>query len=485
MHLTLRNIHKHYGRVFANNGIDMDISEGSIHGILGENGAGKSTLMKILAGYIQRTSGELLLDGVAVDYQKPAQATRHGIGMLYQDPLDFPSLSVMDNFLIGIQHRHPVDIKDPRSNLRASAEHFGFQLNPETQVRQLTIGERQQLELLRLLTLGVEVLILDEPTTGISSIQKEILFQALRKLASEGKTILFVSHKLEDVELLCDRVTVFREGKVAGKMDKPFETRQLLEWMFGTAPDSHPGSECTPGEVILELKNVSASGGRTGLHDCNVTILSGELIGLAGLEGSGQGILLRLCSGLIKPEKGTIRLGEELMNHHDYHDFNERGVNYIPSARLEEGLIPGLTITEHFALQQEKNFIIPWEASKTFAEDKIKNFRIMGQPSSRVESLSGGNQQRLLLSLLSADPRLLLLEQPTRGLDLESSRWVWKSLIDMADRGAGVVFSSSELEEIYETANRILVFFNGHMVKDVQTRDTNLQELGRAIAGRA
>jgi len=484
MRLTLRDIHKHYGKVYANNGIDLDIPDGSIHGILGENGAGKSTLMKILAGYIQRTSGVLLLDGIPVDYQNPAQATHHGIGMLYQDPLDFPSLSVMDNFLIGVRNRLPVDAKDPGSFLKGTAAHFGFHLDPETPVRQLTIGERQQLELLRLLTLGVEVLILDEPTTGISSIQKEILFQALRKLASEGKTILLVSHKLEDVEVLCDHVTVLREGKVLGEMDKPFETTQVLEWMFGTAQSSHPCPERTIGEVILTLEDVSASGGRAGLRDCNVTIHSGEMVGLAGLEGSGQGILLRLCSGLMRPEKGSIRLGREWMHNRDYHYFKDRGVNFVPSGRLEEGLIPGLTITEHFALQQEKSFIIPWEASKAMAEDKIKIFRIIGQPLSKVESLSGGNQQRLLLSLLSSEPHLLLMEQPTRGLDLESSRWVWERLINMAAKGTGIVFSSSELEEIFEIADRILIFFNGHLVKDVRTCDTNLQELGRAIAGK-
>ena len=484
MRITLQNIHKHYGKVHANDGINMDIEEGSIHGVLGENGAGKSTLMKILAGYIQKTDGNILLDGQPVDYQKPAQATDHGIGMLYQDPLDFPSLSVLENYQIGLG-KAAYRLGDCKRQLEKSARHFGFQLDPETLIQRLTVGERQQLEILRLLILGVEVLILDEPTTGISSIQKDILFQALKKLASEGKTVLIVSHKLEDVDTLCDRVTVLREGKVGGDMDKPLQMDLLLEWMFGVAPSSSLCSESRSGAISLRLENVSASGGRSGLKDCSVSIRTGEMVGLAGLEGSGQGVFLRLSAGLIKSEKGTVRLGEESVGGCDYHFFKDKGVSFLPSARLEEGLIPGLTITEHFALQQKGSFLIPWESSLSLANDRIKRFRILGRPSTRVESLSGGNQQRLLLALLSSDPRILLLEQPTRGLDLESSRWVWERLIDIASKGASVVFSSSELEEIFEIADRILVFYNGYLVKDVKTCDTSLQELGKAIAGKA
>ena len=216
MRITLRDIHKHYGQVHANDGIRMEVAQGSIHGILGENGAGKSTLMKILAGYVRKTSGNILLDGRAVDYRGPSQAAALGIGMLYQDPLDFPLLSVLENFMMGRLHGVSKKEADNRRQLEDLTIYFGFQLNARTQVRDLTVGERQQLEIVRLLALGVEVLILDEPTTGISSLQRQILFEALKKLAAQQKTILLVSHKLEDVEALCDQVTVLREGKVAG-----------------------------------------------------------------------------------------------------------------------------------------------------------------------------------------------------------------------------------------------------------------------------
>ena len=483
MRITLRDIHKHYGKVHANDGINMEISRGSIHGILGENGAGKSTLMKILAGYVQKTSGTILLDGRPADYRGTAQATRLGIGMLYQDPLDFPQLSVLENFMMGLSHGLYSKHSSYRHKLEDSCDFFGFNLDPDAPVHSLTVGERQQLELIRLLALGVQILILDEPTTGISSLQKKILFKALRKLASQQKTILLVSHKLDDVETLCDRSTVLRDGKVAGEMDQPFDTRTLLEWMFGTPPSPPTRPEIKPGQVTLAMEGVSASGGRAGLINCNMTIREGEVVGLVGLEGSGQGIFLRLASGLEKPEKGTIRLHKKLMAGRDYHTFKSQGVTFLPTARLEEGLIPGLTITEHFALHQKKGIIIPWELSRRQADEGIELFKIVGTPSSKVESLSGGNQQRLLLALMSSAPYLLLLEQPTRGLDMESARWVWQQLMSHVDKGAGIIFSSVELEEILLVADRVLVFFNGAVVKDVKTRDTNLNELGRAIAG--
>jgi simple sugar transport system ATP-binding protein len=484
MRISLRDIHKHYGKVHANSGINMEIERGSIHGIIGENGAGKSTLMKILAGYVQKTSGTILLDDRPTDYIGTSKATSLGVGMLYQDPLDFPQLSVLENFMMGLSHGPSGKFLSYRNQLENSCNFFGFSLNPDAPVHQLTVGERQQLELLRLLTLGVEVLILDEPTTGISSVQREVLFEALRKLASQQKTILLVSHKLNDVESLCDRATVLRAGKVAGHMDKPFDTQALLKWMFDNPPSPPSRPEIKPGQITLSMEGVSASGNHSGLRNCNMTIRQGEIIGLVGLEGSGQSSFLRLASGLEKPEKGTIRLKQKSMTGRDYHTFKSQGVTFLPTARLEEGLIPGLTITEHFALHQEKSIIIPWEMSKKKADERIELFKIVGTPSSKVESLSGGNQQRLLLALMSTSPHLLLLEQPTRGLDMESARWVWQQLISHADKGAGIIFSSAELEEILLVADRALVFFNGIVVKDVMTRDTNLNELGRAIAGK-
>ncbi|UCH23430.1 MAG: ATP-binding cassette domain-containing protein [Deltaproteobacteria bacterium] len=485
MWIELQDIHKYYGSVRANNGVDLKVAPGTIHGILGENGAGKSTLMKILAGYCRKTRGEIYLDGAAVNYQTPAQAADLGIGMLYQDPLDFPHLTALDNFMLGqtggVVNRNK-SYKNKFVNLSKS---FNFSLRPDSSVKRLTIGERQQLEILRLLSLGIRILILDEPTTGISSIQKELLFDALKKLTSEGKSVILVSHKLEDVEALCDWVTVLRQGVVTGSMAAPFDTAGLLEMMFGKPPAPPSRTRMVPGKPILALTHVQFSGGRTGLRDCDVVVRQGEVVGLAGLEGSGQGVLLRLAAGLIKPQRGTLQLVGKETKREDYHSFRRKGVAFLPSARLEEGLIAGLNVTEHFALQKNHvGFFVRWPQATKRAKQRIDDFRIKGAPETPVESLSGGNQQRLLLSFLPSDPILLLLENPTRGLDMESVHWVWQHLHRYCASNTSIIFSSAELDEILMVADRVLVFFNGSIIKDVRTDETDINELGRAIAGK-
>lgn len=485
MRIELHDIHKYYGASRANNGISLTIEPGTIHGILGENGAGKSTLMKIMAGYIRKNRGTLLINGMAADYSRPDQAIKLGLGMLYQDPLDFPSLTVLDNFMLGQTSGVRIQKRFFNRQLCRLSEQFGFSLNPDAPVKSLTIGERQQLELLRLLALGVEALILDEPTTGISSLQKDTLFNALKALAAKGKSVILVSHKLDDVEALCSRVTVLRQGMVSGNMTRPFSTETLLEMIFGTPPAPPVLLPVTPGDPILVMDAVSTIGGRCGLQNCSTRICEGEIIGLAGLEGSGQELFLRLASGIKKPSQGAITLNGIRMNGRDHHAFKDHRVVFMPSARLEEGLIPGLNIAEHVALQNsQKGFIVRWQEWLQKAEQQISQFHIKGKPDSMVETLSGGNQQRLLLSLLPETPRLLLLENPTRGLDVESTHWIWEQLQRHRRNQASIVFSSTELDEILMIAHRILVFFDGHLIKDVDTKLTNIHELGKAIAGK-
>jgi simple sugar transport system ATP-binding protein len=484
MEISLQDVHKHYKSVRANDGVNLEIHEGSIHGILGENGAGKSTLMKILAGYVPRTSGTILLDKKPVEYEGPGEATGYGIGMLYQDPFDFPQLSVIENFMMGEGSGLLQQENLHRRQLNEWSDNLGFQLDPDALVQSLTVGERHQLEMVRLMALGVKVLILDEPTTGISNLQKKVLFKALRKLAEQKKTVLLVSHKLEDVEALCDRLTVLRLGKVVGDMESPFDTPKLLKWMFGTLPPPPPCADTEPGQVTLTLEAVSSQEGQASLRACSAEIRRGEVVGLAGLEGSGQGHFLRLGAGLIKPVKGSIRILQKTMTGRDHHEFKACGVTFLPTSRLEEGLIPGLDITGHYALKQRKGVVVQWVQARKQAEEGIDQFRIMGTPSIKVESLSGGNQQRLLLALMPTDPLLLMLEHPTRGLDLESVNWVWEHLMSYAASGTSIVFSSTELDEILQVADRVLVFFNGVVVKDVRTSDTSLDELGQAIAGK-
>ena len=437
------------------------------------------------AGFSLPTRGTILVDGAGVDYRNPARAADLGIGMLYQDPLDFPLLTVLDNFMLGQSEGLNPQRKSFRRRFAALSEALHFDLKPDAALNSLTIGERQQLEIIRLMSLGIQVLILDEPTTGISSTQKEILFNALKKLATEDKSIILVSHKLEDVEALCDRVTVLRQGKVTGRMGRPFDSRGLLEMMFGAPPVFPPRCSETPGKEVLVMKQVHGSGGRAGLQDCDAVIREGEVVGLAGLEGSGQGVFLRIAGGLKPARRGSVSLLGSDMHAKNHHAFKQRGVSFLPASRLEEGRIAGMRITEHFALQaDQQHFVVRWPDALQQAKRQIEKFQIKGRPDSTVEELSGGNQQRLLLSFLPADPQLLLLENPTRGLDIESVNWVWQHLHTYCSQRTSIIFSSPELDEILMVADRVLVFFNGRIIKEVAAAQTNAQELGKAIAGK-
>lgn len=484
MQIDLKNIHKHYGSIRANDGISLIIRPGSIHGILGENGAGKSTLMKILTGFARKTSGSTLIDDQPVDIDTPAIAAQYKIGMLHQEPLDFTALSVLDNFMIGqisgvYQKKETYQVE-----LMETSAQLGFELDPDVQVHRLTVGERQQLEILRLLALNTRVLILDEPTTGISRNQKDILFTGLKALAGAGKSVILVSHKLEDVIALCDEVTVMRQGKVSGRMTAPFHTDRLLKMMFGTLPSPPVHRPANPGKVAIALDQVTATGGRAGLENCSAMIHEGEIVGLAGLEGSGQGVFLRVAAGLKRPIRGKITFKGEMLNGTGYYGFKKRGGAFIPASRIEEGLIPGLTITEHFCLNEKQgSFFTVWRAALKRAKECIAQFNIKGRPAIDAAALSGGNQQRLLLSLLPLNPTVLLLENPTRGLDLGSAHWVWRHLQEHAARGTAIVFSSSELDEILMVADRTIVFYNGTVVTDIPAHKADADTLGRAVAG--
>jgi len=441
--------------------------------------------MKILSGFIHRDAGEILLDGKPVVFQSPAEALRAGIGMLHQDPLDFPPLTVLDNFLLGREDGFIQQRAAALADLKKYSAQFGFELAPEALVSSLTVGERQQLEIMRLLSLGAKILIFDEPTTGISLPQKVKLFETLKQLAQQGMTIIFVTHKLQDAEDLCERVTVLRLGQVVGNVQRPFTSDQLVRLMFGQALTPSTREPIVPGAPILELRNVTVADYRLRVSEINLQVRAGEVIGLAGIEGSGQRLLLRVCAGLDQPVAGEIWIAGVKMNRQPYQQFLNRGVAYLPAGRLEEGLVPGLTLTEHFILaERSKEFFINWQRAQNFAQTRINTYNIRGVPASRVEALSGGNQQRALLALLQPNLNLILLEHPTRGLDIESTLWVWQQLLERRKRGAAILFSSADLDEILENSDRILVFSGGRVAKALNASETTVQQLGELIGGK-
>ncbi|MBI5156458.1 MAG: ATP-binding cassette domain-containing protein [Acidimicrobiia bacterium] len=483
MSLVLRNIHKHYGSVRANDGVDLEIAPGELHGLLGENGAGKSTLMKVVSGFIAADSGSIEFDGAPLGVASPRVALEHGIGMLHQDPLVFRPFSVLDNFLLGSAGGVLVDRKGGRSSLAEMAARYGFDFDPDADARSLTVGERQQLEITRLLWRGARVLILDEPTTGISEPQRVKLFAVLRQLAAERLIVIFVSHKLEEVEALCHRVTVMSRGRVVGRRELPTPRHDLVRLMFGDITLGGARPEVTLGDPALSLRGVAARTRGAPLH-ADLTVRRGEVLGLAGLEGSGQRTFLRLCAGLDPVGSGTIVIGGHDLAGKPYRRFLDAGVHYIPAGRLEEGLIAGLSVAEHFELVgPNRSFMVDRGAADTLAAERIAEFSIKGEAATTAEALSGGNQQRLLMAMAPDHPVLLLMEHPTRGLDLGSAQWVWDRMLRSRAGGTAIVFASSDLEELQRYSDRIAVFYEGRIIAVIPASTATSSSLGLLIGG--
>lgn len=485
MKVELQNISKRFGSVQANDDVSLTIEPGSIHGLLGENGAGKSTLVKILSGFISRDRGQIWLDGRETNLKTPHAARRAGIGMLHQDPLDFPPLIVLDNFMVGKRGGWFVDRRQIIRQFHQLAAQFNFDLDINQRIGNLTVGERQQVEILRLLSLGVNTLILDEPTTGISAAQKTALFAATKQLAAQDKSVIFVSHKLEDVNQLCDRVTVMRSGKVVGNLPIPARDETLIELIFGRelAPPLKP--QTARPEIALQLKNVTFGDDRLQIKLDRLSVHQGEVIGLAGLEGSGQPLLLQLCAGLLKPSRGSIQIDGVEMTQKPYFAYQKSGVGYMPADRLREGLIHGLSIHEHIALRSPAQTpFIDWKGTLAKTQQTIALFNIRGNPNTKVDRLSGGNQQRTQLALLPTPLNLLLMEHPTRGLDIGSTLWVWQQLIARCRSGTAILFTSADLDEIMQYSDRVIVLSGGEISSPIDAADLTVDRLGQLIGGR-
>lgn len=486
MHTEIIDIHKYFGTVRANDGITFSLEPGKIYGILGENGAGKSTLMKIISGYQPADKGKILLDGETANFSSPADALKTGIGMLYQDPLDFPPFRIVDNYLLGRQRGVRLGYANAKKVLQELTERYNFEVDINAYVDTLSLGERQQLELVRLLAGGAELLILDEPTTGISGDQKDVLFSTMQTLAKDGKTLVLVSHKLDEVQELCGQVFVLRRGKLVGESEIPCTNEKLVELMFEDIPAREKRPEVEFGGPLLELENVDISTYKLSISDINLSVRAGEVFGLAGLEGSGQGLVQQACAGLVKCSGGSIKLDGKEITKLDYHQTQKEGVAYVAAGRLEEGLVAGLNLTEHVLLATPAEaFMIDWESAQSDTSDRLVQFEVVGTPDSKAEELSGGNQQRLLISLLNTPLKLIILEHPTRGLDVRSTDYIWEQIYTRRDHGTAILFISADLDEIIDRSDRIAVFSGGAMSRIIDAEQTNVDELGHLIGGQS
>lgn len=490
MEVAVHNLTKVFGPVRANDGLSLRFEGGKIHGVLGENGAGKSTMMKLISGFISPDGGEISLDGAPVRLAGPGDALRAGVGMVHQDPLDLPGFTALENLLCAAPRWALPTTNEARATLDLLAARLHFTLDPDAPVASLTVGQRQQLEIVRLLACGARALILDEPTTGITAAQARALFAALRRLAGEGNTVLFVSHKLDEVAELCDTVCVLRSGRLVGEqLAMPVPQARLLELMFGAregAGDEGGGARgalTAPGAPpAWRLEGVSARAGAVALRGVGLEIPAGRVVGLAGLDGSGQQILLRLLAGRSRPDAGRVIVAGHDLTGARATAYRDAGVEYLPADRLKDGVVGALSLAEHFALLQ-RGATVDRRAAELQAEAAIAAYGIKATPAKPISALSGGNQQRAMLALVPEGTRGLVCEQPTRGLDVASARAIWRRILERRDGGCAVVFASADLDEILEYSDEVIVFFAGRMSPRLPRAELSAARLAELIGG--
>ncbi|NBU64826.1 MAG: sugar ABC transporter ATP-binding protein [Chloroflexia bacterium] len=473
MHVSIQQLNKSFGPVSANQNITIAFAAGQIHGILGENGAGKSTLMKLLSGVYKPDSGQIFINGNAVTLGTPRLAVQIGIGMVGQDPLDVPVFSVLENIACGMQMPNDADIRQIHWSTT-----LGFPLSPDQRMRDLTVGQRQQVEIVRLLIAGSHVLILDEPTTGITAAQVEALFTALKTIVTTGKTVLFVTHKLDEIAVLCDTVTVLRAGQIVGtQMAMPISKETMLTAMFGEFLN-HPnaGAKSIPTDAPRwQLKDTMLHDATFVLGPFNLSLPKGMIIGLAGLEGSGQRIFMQHLAGTFYPDRGQVHFnGQPLTRANPL-------VAWLPADRLHEGIIGAMSLSEHVLLMRDSLLAANQNATEKAAQ-LIADYAIKATPDMPLQQLSGGNQQRAMLALIPESAQGILLEHPTRGLDTVSAMAIWQRLQVRRDNGATVLFFSADLSEVMQYSDAVLVFFGGQ-VSRLLARDTLSEEVLAALIG--
>jgi simple sugar transport system ATP-binding protein len=493
----MRGITKRYPGVVANDGIDLVVRPGEIHALLGENGAGKSTLMNILYGLARPDEGQILLDGVEVRITGPSDAIARGISMVHQHFMLVPVLTVAENILLGAETMaNPIflDRAEASRRIRELGARFGFEMDPDARVSTLSVGWQQRVEILKALYRQARILVLDEPTAVLTPQETEEIFAVLKRLAAEGHSIIFISHKLYEVLEIADRITVIRRGKVVGSRI-PSETNEgdLAEMMVGREVQltidrgiSHPGKP----ELEVSGLRVADDRGSEVVRGIDLEVRAGEILGIAGVAGNGQDELVEALVGLRRPAAGTIKLGGRDVAGRTPRDLNEAGVAYVPADRHRFGLVlpfsiaDNLVLTSYYREPFAHGPVRDDREIESAAEQAITAFDIRTpSATARAGTLSGGNQQKLVVAReFDRDLALLVLDQPTRGLDVGSIEFIHRQALAKRDAGTAILLVSAELDEILEISDRIAVMYRGRIVATVDGRTADKYEIGLLMA---
>ena len=499
--LEMRGITKRYPGVLANDNIDLDVRPGEIHALLGENGAGKSTLMNILYGLATPDEGEILLDGNAVTIGGPSDAIDRGISMVHQHFMLVPVLTVAENIQLGdeLTRFGFLDRREASKRIKELGDRFGFEIDPDEKVGRLSVGWQQRVEILKALFRNAQILVLDEPTAVLTPQETKEIFAVLRRLASEGHSIIFISHKLYEVLEIADRITVIRRGRVVGSRI-PSETNEedLAHLMVGRDVDLVVDrGESHPGDPVLSVEDLAVKNdrGREVVHGVSFEVRAGEILGIAGVAGNGQDELVEALTGLRRAAGGTISLDSVDVTAEGIRELHERGVSFVPADRQRFGLVLSYPLTDNLVLTDYYNppyangLIRNERAIRERAKEAIEQFDVRTpSPNVAAATLSGGNQQKLIVAReFDRDLRLLVLDQPTRGLDVGSIEFIHRQTIRKRDAGTAVLLVSAELDEVLELSDRIGVIYRGRIVEILDGPSADKEHVGLLMAtgGRA
>ena len=497
--IEMLNITKRFPGIIANDNITLKLKKGEIHALLGENGAGKSTLMSVLFGLYQPEEGEIHKDGRKVEIRDPNDANALGIGMVHQHFKLVECFSVLDNIILGVEPNKMgfLQKQEARKKVIDLSEKYGLHVDPDAIIEDITVGMQQRTEILKMLYRDNEVLIFDEPTAVLTPQEIEELMKIMKELTKEGKSILFITHKLDEIKAVADRCTVLRKGKYVGTVEVATTSKEeLSEMMVGRKVQLvMEKTPLKPGESVLTVQNLtvrSKKHGKPVVNNVSFNVHRGEIVCIAGIDGNGQSELVYALTGLMKPESGKIFLNNKDITHMSIRKRNEAGLSHIPEDRHKHGLVldysleNNLVLKRYFHPEFERNGFLQFGEIRKYADELIDRFDVRsGQGAvTKARSMSGGNQQKAIIARevdLSSD--LLIAVQPTRGLDVGAIEYIRKELLAQRDAGKAVLLVSLELDEVLEVPDRILVMYEGAIVGELDPRYTTAKELGLYMAG--